>query len=155
MALLGPLLFLLYTADLFEITGNDLVGYADDATLMVRVRSPRDRSASVASVNKDLTAIHIWCIDWGMSLNIRKTHAMIVSRSRTFDPPFPPILVDGVEIQIDSSLTILGLTFDGKLTFEAHLRNQAGRLSQQLGLLRKCWKSFGDTTLVRERSHIT
>ena len=31
---LGPLLFLLYTSELFSILENKLIGYADDSTLM-------------------------------------------------------------------------------------------------------------------------
>ena len=37
---LSPLLFLLYTSELFSILENKLIGYADDATLMAVVQSP-------------------------------------------------------------------------------------------------------------------
>ena len=39
-SVLGPLLFLLYTSELFSILDNKLVGYADDSTLMGFVPSP-------------------------------------------------------------------------------------------------------------------
>ena len=39
-SVLGPLLFLLYTSELFSILENKLIGYADDSTLMAVVRSP-------------------------------------------------------------------------------------------------------------------
>ena len=149
-SVLGPTMFLLYTADLFHLTDNDLVGYADDANLLAKVRSPRDRPEVVASVNNDLRTINIWCIDWGMSLNLKKTHAMVASRSRTLDPPFTPITLEGVIVKVDCSLTILGVTFDQKLSFESHLRTLTTRLSQQLGVLRKCWKSFGDPMLIHK-----
>ena len=32
-SVLGPLLFLLYTSELFSIVENKLIGYADDSTL--------------------------------------------------------------------------------------------------------------------------
>ena len=35
----GPLLFLLYTSELFSILKNNLIGYADDSTLMAVVPS--------------------------------------------------------------------------------------------------------------------
>ena len=38
---LGPLLFLLYTSELFFILENELTGDADYSTLMVVVLSPR------------------------------------------------------------------------------------------------------------------
>ena len=36
----GPLLFLLYTSELFFILENKLIGYADDSTLIAVVPSP-------------------------------------------------------------------------------------------------------------------
>ena len=39
-SVLGPLLFLLYTSELFSILGNTLIGYADDSTLIAVVPSP-------------------------------------------------------------------------------------------------------------------
>ena len=38
-SVLGPLLFLLYTSELFSILENKLIGYADDSTLMAVVPS--------------------------------------------------------------------------------------------------------------------
>ena len=37
-SVLGPQLFLLYTAELFSIAENKLYGYADDSTLVAVVR---------------------------------------------------------------------------------------------------------------------
>ena len=39
-SVLGPLLFLLYTSELFSILENKLIGYADDSTFMSVVPSP-------------------------------------------------------------------------------------------------------------------
>ena len=36
-SVLGPLLFLLYTSELFSILENELIGYADDSTLITVV----------------------------------------------------------------------------------------------------------------------
>ena len=36
----GPLLFLLYTSELFSVLENKLIGYADDSTLIAVVPSP-------------------------------------------------------------------------------------------------------------------
>ena len=37
---MGTLLFLLYTSELFSILENELIGYADDSTLMAVVPLP-------------------------------------------------------------------------------------------------------------------
>ena len=39
-SVLGPLLFILYTSELFSILENKLIGYADDSTLLAVVPSP-------------------------------------------------------------------------------------------------------------------
>ena len=39
-SVLAPLLFLLYTSEMFPILENKLIGYADDSTLMAGVPSP-------------------------------------------------------------------------------------------------------------------
>ena len=47
---LGPLLLLLYTSELFTVLENKLIGYADDSTLMAVVPSPGVRVTLAKSV---------------------------------------------------------------------------------------------------------
>ena len=93
-SVLGPLLFLMYTSDLFSILENDLVGYADDSTLLAVIPSPADRISVAQSLNRDLARVGEWCDVWGMSLNAGKTKTMTVSRSRTPDPHSPALQVN-------------------------------------------------------------
>ena len=60
-SVLSPLLFLLYIADLPRLLQNELVGYADDSTLLCRIPHPRDRLPVAASLNDDLAVISDWC----------------------------------------------------------------------------------------------
>ena len=48
-SVLGPMLFLLYTSELFSILENELIGYADDSTLMAVVPSPGNWSIHFSS----------------------------------------------------------------------------------------------------------
>ena len=50
----SPLLFLLYTSELFSILENKLISYADDSTLMAVVPSPGVRVAIAESLIRDL-----------------------------------------------------------------------------------------------------
>ena len=70
-SVLGPLLFLLYTSELFSILENKLMSYADDSTLMAVVQSPGVRVAVVESLIRDLARVSEWCDLWGMKLNAR------------------------------------------------------------------------------------
>ena len=90
-SVLGPLLFLLYTSELFSILENELVGYADDSTLVAVVPSPDVRVAVSESLNRDLSRVSEWCNLCGMKLNASKTKTMIVSRSRKMYPKVPLI----------------------------------------------------------------
>ena len=53
-SVLGPLLFLLYTSELFYILENKLIGYADDSTLITVVPSPDVRVTVAESLINDL-----------------------------------------------------------------------------------------------------
>ena len=53
-SVLGPLLFLLYTSELFSILENNLIGYADDSTLIAVAPSPGVRVAVAESMSRDL-----------------------------------------------------------------------------------------------------
>ena len=52
-SVLNPLLFLLYTSELFSILENKLIGYADDSILMAVVPSQGVRVAVVESLIPD------------------------------------------------------------------------------------------------------
>ena len=65
-SVLGPLLFLLYTLELFSILENKLIGYADNSTLMAVMPSPGVRVAAAESLIRDLGRVSEWCDLWGM-----------------------------------------------------------------------------------------
>ena len=56
-SVLGPLLFILYTRDMWFGLENMLVSYADDVTLLARIPSPNMRSDVTESLNRDLSKI--------------------------------------------------------------------------------------------------
>ena len=58
-SVLGPQLFLLYTAELFSIVDNKLYGYADDSTLLAVVPSPSERVSVTESLNSELNRVSI------------------------------------------------------------------------------------------------
>ena len=106
-SVLGPLLFLLYTSELFSILENKLIGYADDSTLMAAVPSPGIRVAVTESLIRYLGRVSEWCDLWGMKLNAAKTKIMIVSRSRTVYPQSPPLTIGGTVLKESDDLVIL------------------------------------------------
>ena len=56
-SVVDPLLFILYTHDMWFGLENMLVSYADDATLLARIPPPNKRSDVTESLNRDLSKI--------------------------------------------------------------------------------------------------
>ena len=92
-SVLGPLLFLLYTPELFSILENKLIGYADDSSLIAVVPLPGLRVAVAESLSRDLVKVSERCDLWEMKLNASKTKTMIVYRSRTMHPQSPALTI--------------------------------------------------------------
>ena len=59
-SIMGPLLFLLYTSELFSILENKLIGYADDSTLMAVVPSAGVRLAVFLKVGG---TVPLWALE--------------------------------------------------------------------------------------------
>ena len=148
---LGPLLFVLYTDEMFELVRNRLYAYADDSTLLAVVRKPADRPAVAASLTRDLAWIQEWCDHWCKMLNPTKTKALVVSRSMTVSPPHSDLVLSGVSIRSSPNLDILGVKFDSKINFEDHVRGIVFRVSQRIGILRLMKRISVDTSVLLRR----
>ena len=109
---------------------------------------PGDRSSVAASLNDDLAVISDWCFRWGMLVNPSKTRGMLISRSRTVEPLFPDLVIDGSVVEMVSELKILGVILDSKLTFEKQVRAIAASASMRVGILRKTMSVFRDVAIV-------
>ena len=70
----------------FFILENNLIGYADDSTLMAVVPSPGIRVTVAESLIRDLGRVSEWCDPLGMRFNMSKTKTIIVLRSCTMHP---------------------------------------------------------------------
>ena len=103
---LCPLLFLLYTLELFSILENKPIGYADDSTLMAAVPSPGIRVAVAGSLIRDIGRVSEWCDLWGMKLNSSKTKTMIVLRSRTMHPQSLPLTIGRTVLKQSNCLVV-------------------------------------------------
>ena len=147
-SVLGPILFVIYTADLFEVVENRLVNYADDSTLYAIVKRPSSRLSVAESLNRDLARISDWCKQWMMKLNPNKTKTLIVSRSRTLTPAHSDLVLEGETLDVSNSLVILGVTLDSKMTFEQHVMNVTSSVARSMGIVRRASKVFGTEDVI-------
>ena len=84
-----------------------------------------------------------------MLVDARKTKAMVVSRSMTLLPRFPPLILDDRVLACEEMLRILGVNVYCKLTFESHWRAVATSAAQKLGIMRRSWSVFREVDLIR------
>ena len=101
---LGPLLFLLYTSELFSILENKLIGYSDDSTLRAVVLSTGFRVAVAEFLSRDVVKVNEWCDFYGMKFNAGKSKTMIVSRSRSMHSQSPALTIGGTVLKESVSL---------------------------------------------------
>ena len=55
--MLGPLLFIIYSIEMFDLVENRPYAYADDSTLLAVIPKPEDRPAVAVSLSRDLAWI--------------------------------------------------------------------------------------------------
>ena len=117
---------------------------------MAVVPSPGVRVAVAESLIRVHGRVSELCDLWGMKLNANKTNTMIVSRSHTMHPLSPHLTIGGTVLKESDNLVIFGVTFHSicKMTFEEHLRSVSRATSQRLGILRKSWRVFHDSSLL-------
>ena len=149
-SVLGPLLFILYTSDMWHNIESNMIAYADDTTLFAHVDRADSRALVANQLNADLSTISDWCSMWGMLLNPNKSHSLIVSRARNLLLPHPPLILNGLVIQESMNVKLLGIHIDSKLTFEYHLRHLSNNISQKIGIVRKCLSVFNDSDIARK-----
>ena len=74
---LGPLLSILLTAELFHFVGNHIVGYADNITIYAVIPRPLSRPRVMESLNQNLAAINSSCLKWHMRPISKKTQSVV------------------------------------------------------------------------------
>ena len=83
-------------------------------------------------MNAGLARINELCYMWNMRLNPLKTKTMVVSRSRTHVPIHGELRLGDTVFVVLTSIVILGVTFDSKMVFDAHIRNVASSVSKTI-----------------------
>ena len=94
-----------------------------------------------------------WCCRWGMLVNPSKIRGMLISHSRTVDPLFPDLVIDGSVVEMVSELEILVVILYSKLAFEKQVRAIAASASRRVGILRKTLSVFREVAVVAGHSY--
>lgn len=124
-SVLGPLLFLIYTFDLFAKLENcEIQGYADD-TQILHSFAPSSAQQACMKINKDLETIYTFSRDHGLKLNSSKSCVMLFGnpiKVNLIKPNFNIRLNADILPCVDSHKN-LGLIIDCQLTYIPHVNN--------------------------------
>ena len=137
-SILGPTLFLAYVNDAPDVLadGASLEAYADDTTLYSLVTSQQTPTVAAQSLQVSVDRLHEWGHTWKVMFEPTKSQAMTATLRRT-GLDLPPLLFGGTLVPETTTITLLGVKVDAKLTFSDHLRSVATRARQRLGVLNR------------------
>lgn len=129
----SPLLFSLYTEPIYRLLNyGQRYGYADDAGLLVTGPTLED-TARLAT--QGVSELEEWGRSNAVTFDFGKTEAMHFTR-RLSDKTEPPVLHGGRAVRHPPALRWLGVHFDKKLTFRAHVEEWVARGNRVAGHLR-------------------
>lgn len=140
---LGPLLFLIYINDLFDVKLNgNLQLYADDSSITYI-------SDNLVSLHKMITEDMYTISDWFkrnlLVLHAGKTKMLIFNENRKEFQKFPPVYLNNSEISIVNEIKYLGLYIDSKLNWNSRIDFLIKKFSSYVGVFRRISFICGDS----------
>ena len=124
-SVISPVLFILFINDLLTSTSSSIHSFADDTLLSSSFSfNPNDhastdiklhRNTSASLLSNDLTVIEKQGKGNLVSFNQSKMKQAVISRKRNQD--FPPVLMNGDELDTSASFTQLGSSLSSNLTW--------------------------------------
>ena len=133
-SVLGPILFILYINDLPKLSNNlHVTLFADDTTISL---SDLNYSDLMRRMNLELRKLKDWTISNRLSLNVKKTSAMIVT-CRKIPDINDDLHIGDERVQFCKSTKFLGLTIDNKLNFRDHIDQTCSKISRSIGIIHR------------------
>lgn len=131
-SVLGPLLFITYINDLFEFLSPDLcVCFADDTTLISKNRDINTLEDIMCNVRNRATD---WFTQNYLQLNDHKTQELLISTTH--------------EHTNGSSVNLLGICLDDRLSWDAHILKLKVKLSSSVYVIRHLRNTLAFNALI-------
>ena len=133
-SILGPLLFLIYINDLYDVCSSSVpILFADDTNLFFK---DTDLSQLENIINSELENISLWLKANKLSLNIKKTHYIFfergISKAQAIDLKIDNEFIDKVD-----KTKFLGVIIDSKLNWKSHISMIENKLCKSVGMVIK------------------
>lgn len=147
-SVLSPLLFILYTNDFPTPNSNSITfsQYADDIAIWL---SGKNIPHMQKKLQNYLDEIEKWCKKWLVKINPDKTQVNCFHRKRTVKPI--SLSLNNTALNLSHESTFLGITFDTRLTWKAHLDKVYGTFFRKCNILRslsgRSWGAKGSNMI--------
>ena len=131
-SILGPILFNIFINDLLLwIENAELHNFADDNTISCTENSLEELTKSLTTESEKAVK---WFKENMMIVNPDKFQAIIIDRKNQCNNP-TTININGIEINSENSVKLLGLEIDSKLNFDKHITQLCKKSACQLNAL--------------------
>ena len=131
---LGPSLFLIYINDIPNALTSPPRLFADDTCLVIHAANPRTLQEKI---NIELLNVHKWTKANKITLNPKKSSALIVPPKTTLPVPAIDLIFDNNVITISDSAKYLGITIDARLNFDEQINSISNKIARSVGVLSK------------------
>ena len=135
-SLLGPLLFIIYTDDIINVSDFfEKIFYADDTSVLntlINLNIQED----IKELEKQLDRVYEWLTVNKLTLNISKTKFMIFS-PKNKNIIVPNIVINNQPIENVSEFSFLGVTLSEHMSWRNHTDKISNKINRIVGLLHR------------------
>lgn len=125
-SVLGPLLYLLFTADLPR-SQNAVIGTFADDTAVLAVSKDAQKASN--ALQKYLNTLSVWLREWRIKANESKSTQVTYTLKHA---TCPPVQLNQIEIPQKDEALYLGIYLDRKLKWKKHIQTKRKALDIQL-----------------------
>jgi hypothetical protein len=125
-SMLGPFLYLIFTADLPQTNDILIATFADDTAILTSDLDPR-RAAQ--KLQNHLNTINRWLHQWKICVNTTKSVQITFTAKRS---RCPQVNISNHLIPVKNEVKYLGLYLDEKLTWKPHIKAKRRQLDLQI-----------------------
>ena len=146
-SVLGPILYLLYTADVPVPTPPNtmLATFADDTAILSSGKSIYEASIKLQNSIDKITS---WFNRWNLKINEEKTVQVIFTTRTKYVPQ--PIFVNGLQIALAESAKYLGMHLDSKLNWKNHISAKTKQIKLQLNNLKHLLGKYSSLSMTNK-----